>query len=245
MEKSYYKDYFVLEKQHWVFRVRRRIFRYFIEKHTRLGARIFDFGCGSGCLVGELQKRGYDAHGLDFEKKAVDYGIDSGVKNLTVGSGDKIDYPDVSFDLVTSLDVLEHLEDERPVVAELARVLKPGGKMIITTSAYQWLWSVHDEISHHFRRYTVRSLSNIFEDFSELKMVRKTYYNTLLFPAIAAVRVSSRWLNIKNRKSDFDMNNRFLDKLFYSIFNIESYLLKFMNFPFGVSILVILKKVKH
>jgi 2-polyprenyl-3-methyl-5-hydroxy-6-metoxy-1,4-benzoquinol methylase len=245
MKKSYYKDYFVLEKQHWIFRVRRKIFLYFIEKHARPNARIFDFGCGSGYLVGGLQRMGYDAHGLDFEKEAIDYGVNSGVKNLTVGLGDKLEYPDASFDLVISLDVLEHLEDEKPVIAELTRVLKPGGKMMITTSAYKWLWSVHDEISHHFRRYTARSLTNIFEDFSELKMIRKTYYNTLLFPAIAAVRVSSRWFNIKNRKSDFDINNRFLDKLFYFIFNIESYLLKFMNLPFGVSILVILKKVKH
>lgn len=243
MKKNYYKDYFVLEKQHWFFRVRRKILCYFIEKHTRPSSRIFDFGCGSGYLVGELQKMGYDAHGSDFEKEAIDYGVSSGIKNLAVSSGNKLEYPDVSFDLVTSLDVLEHVKDEKPVVAELARILKPGGKMIITVPAYQWLWGVQDEVSHHFRRYSVKSLTNVFEDFSELKVVRKTYFNTFLFPAIASVRLFSKWFNIKNRESDFDINNRFMSILFYSIFNIESYLLKFMNFPFGVSALVILEKI--
>lgn len=244
MKKNYYKDYFVLERQHWLFRVRRKILCYFIEKHTSLNSRVFDFGCGSGYLVGELQKMSYDAHGLDFEKKAIDYGVSSGIKNLAVGSGDKLKYTDASFDLITSLDVLEHIKDEKPVITELVRVLKPGGKMIIIVPAYQWLWGIQDETSHHFRRYTTKSLINVFEDFSELKVVRKTYFNTFLFPAIVVVRLFSRWFNIKNRESDFDIGNRFLNVLFYSIFSIESYLLKFMKFPFGVSILIILRKVK-
>lgn len=242
MEKSYYKDYFILEKEHWLFRVRRKIFFYFIKKHTRPGARVLDFGCGSGYFVGELQNYGYDAFGVDFEKEAIEYGLSSGVKNLTIGNGDKIEHIDANFDAILALDVLEHIKDEKPVVQELIRVLRPGGAIIISVPAYQWLWGVQDEISHHFRRYTVSSLLRVFEGFRELKAVKKTYFNTFLFPPIAVVRLLSRWLNINKRKSDFELDNPISAALFYFIFNLEYYFLKFINFPFGVSILLVLEK---
>lgn len=242
MEKSYYKDFFILEKTHWLFKVRRKIFFYFIKKYAQPGFRVFDFGCGSGYLVGELQRLGYNAFGMDFEKEAVDYGANSGVKNLTVGAGDQVGYSSESFDLVMALDVLEHLEDEKPAIKELIRILKPGGKMIITVPAYQWLWGVQDEVSHHFRRYTAGSLMDVFKEFSAISIVRKTYFNTFLFPAIAIVRLFSKWFNVKNRQSDFNIKTGPLDALFYSVFGLESYFLKFINFPTGVSILFILEK---
>ena len=242
MEKSYYKNYFVLEKTHWLFKIRRKIFFYFIQKYSKPGSKIFDFGCGSGYLVGELQKMGHDAHGMDFEKEAIDYGTNSGIKNLTLGKGDKLEYANKNFDLLTAFDVLEHIENEKPVIEELVRILKPGGKMIISVPAYQWLWGVQDEVSHHFRRYTAGSLLKIFKEFLELRPVRITYFNSLLFLPIAFVRLFSRLFDTKNRKSDFDVKTGFLDVFFYHIFNLESYFLKFINFPFGVSILLILEK---
>src|SRR3989344_9125867 len=123
MERSYYKDYFVLEREHWFFRVREKILLYFIKKHAKPGSGVFDFGCGSGYLVGELQKMGYNAYGIDFEKEAVDYGINFGIKNLTLGSGNRIEYPEESFDLITAFDVLEHIENEKPIIKELIRIL--------------------------------------------------------------------------------------------------------------------------
>lgn len=242
MEKSYYKDFFVLEKTHWLFKIRRKIFFYFIKKYSQSGSSLFDFGCGSGYLVGELHKIGYDAHGVDFEKDAVDYGLNQGIKNLKLANGEKIDYLDKIFDIVTAFDVLEHIEDEKPTIRELVRILKPSGKMIITVPAYQWLWGVQDDVSHHFRRYTAGSLINIFKNFPELKIIRKTYFNTFLFPPIAVVRLFSKWFNIKNRKSDFDVKTGFLNIIFYHVFNFEYYFLKFINFPFGVSILLVLEK---
>lgn len=242
MNKEFYKDYFILEKEHWLFKVRRKIFIYFIKKYTKPGSSIFDFGCGSGYLVGELQRQGYNAYGMDFEKEAIDYGVNSGTNNLVLGKGDKVEYPNESFNLITAFDVLEHIEHEKLVIGELFRILKPGGKMIITVPAYRWLWGVQDEVSHHFRRYTMGSLRKIFKNLSELKIVKRTYFNTFLFPPIAIVRLVSRWFELKNRKSDFEMDNRVLSALFYFIFNLEFYFLKFINFPFGVSILLILKK---
>ncbi len=242
MEKSYYKNYFVLEKMHWLFRIRRKIFLYFVGKYTKPNAKIFDFGCGSGYLVGELQKMGYDTYGLDFEKYAIDYGLNQGINNLKLATGEKIDYPDETFNIVTAFDVLEHIENEKPIIKELVRILKPGGKMIISVPAYMWLWGVQDDISHHFRRYTAGSLVNVFKNLPELKVIRKTYFNTFLFPPIAVVRLFSKWFNIKNRNSDFDIKTGFLDVIFYHVFNLEHHFLKFIDFPFGVSILLVLEK---
>ena len=242
MEKSYYKDFFVLEKTHWLFRVRRKIILYFIKKYSRVGSKLFDFGCGSGYLVGELQHLGYDARGNDFEKEAIDYGLSHGIRNLQIATEEKIDYPDGTFDIVTAFDVLEHIENEKPIISELIRILKPGGRVIVTAPAYEWLWGVQDEVSRHFRRYTAGSLIKVFKDFYDLKIVRKTYFITFLFPLIAIVRLICRWFNIKGRKSDFEINNPFLDAIFYFIFNLEFYFLKFINFPFGVSIVLVLEK---
>ena len=218
------------------------MFLYFIQKYSQPGSGLFDFGCGSGYLIGELQGLGYNAYGADFEKEAIDYGLGVGIKNLKLTTGQNIDFPDASFDIVTSFDVLEHLENERPTVAELVRVLKPGGKIIVTVPAYEWLWGVQDDVSRHFRRYTEKSLIKVFKNFPELTIIRKTYFNTFLFPPIAVVRLISRWFNIKGRQSDFEINNPLLDAIFYSIFNLEFYFLKLINFPFGVSILFIIKK---
>lgn len=242
MEKNYYKNYFRLEKEHWLFKIRRKIFLYFIKKHTKSTSRVFDFGCGSGYMVRELQKIGYDAYGVDFEEEAINYGLSSGIKNLKVGTGNKIDHTDESFDLVTAFDVLEHLDNEQPTVRELTRILKPGGRIIISVPAYDWLWGIQDEVSHHFRRYTVKSLSRVFKEPRELKIVEKTYFNTFLFLPIAVVRLISKWFNIYNRESDFELGGRVLNAIFYFIFNLEFYFLKFMSFPFGVSILFILEK---
>lgn len=242
MEKKFYKDYFVLEKKHWWFKARRNILLYFIKKYSRKGDKVFDFGCGSGYLVGKLQKNGYDAYGMDFESEAIEYGRNCGIKNLEIGSGGRFNYPDNSFDFITVLDVLEHIKNEKPVIAELKRVLKPGGKILVTVPAYMWLWGVQDEVAHHFRRYTVGSLNTVFDEFKDLNIIKKTYFNTLLFPAIVMVRFLSKLFNKQERGSDFEINNNFSNQIFYFIFNFEKQLLKFIKFPFGISILFILDK---
>ncbi len=244
MEKSYYKNYFVLEKEHWFFRVRKKILIFFVEKYAKFGSKIFDFGCGSGYLVGELQKMGYDASGSDVSTEAIKFGLSKGIRNLSVVQGGEINPPEGGFDLILALDVVEHTEDDLRTIRGLKRALKPGGIAIITVPAYQWMWGVQDEVSHHFRRYTMSGLTDAVKRAGNFTVVRKTYFNTFLFGPIAIVRILSKWFNVKDRESDFEINNRILSALFCFIFNLETYLLKFINFPFGVSILVVLEKSK-
>ena len=245
MERSFYKNYFKIEKEHWLMVVRRMIVG--DNLRTYLGkkpgeSKVLDFGCGSGIFVNELAKQGYQAHGLDISEEAVKFGTLQGIQNLGVIDSHKIDFGDNTFDAVFTLDVLEHLEDEKWALDEIRRVLKPGGVAIIMVPAYMFLWGVQDEVAHHYRRYTRGSLLKKIREATSLQMVRSSYFNTLLFLPITGVRLMSRLLGIKGRESDFDINSPFLNKLFFSIFNTERKLLRNVNFPFGVSVLAVLKK---
>lgn len=248
METNFYRDYFKLEKDNWWFKVRRNIVFSLFEKYLKVSpekTRILDFGCGSGFLMGELQKRGYDASGVDTSAEAIDYGTRRGIRNLKIQQGDKIDFPDGRFDLVLALDVLEHIKNDIRAIQEIERVLKPGGWVIITVPAYMFLWGIQDEVSHHFRRYTRSALVTKIKSNSNLKIIKQSYFNTLLFPPIALIRLINRLLPKPKRESDFEIGSGFINSVFYCIFNLESSLLKYFNFPFGVSILLVLEKEKN
>lgn len=245
MERSFYKNYFKVEREHWLMKVRRMIVRdnlsTFLAKKPQ-ETKILDFGAGSGLLVSELANAGYQSYGLDISAEAVKFGQLQGVKNLQVIDSHKIDFPDHTFDAVLVLDVLEHLEDEHWALKELERVLAPGGVVIIMVPAFMFLWGIQDEVAHHYRRYTLGRLVKRIREATSLSIARTSYFNTFLFLPIAAVRLLSRLLHIKGRESDFDINNAFLNKIFFSAFNAERKLLQKTRFPFGVAALVVLKK---
>ena len=245
MERSFYKNYFKVEKEHWLMIVRRMIARDNLEANVdkKPGkTKILDFGCGSGLFVNELAEHGYQAYGLDISEEAVKFGILQGRKNLGVIDAHKIDFPDNTFDAVFGMAVLEHLEDESWALQEMQRVLKPGGVVILMVPAYMFLWGIQDEAAHHYRRYTKRSLLKELKESTSLKEVRLSYFNTFLFLPITVFRLVSRAFGIQGRDSDFDINNSFLNKFFFSIFNAERKLLASVSFPFGVSVLAVMKK---
>ena len=244
MDRSFYKTYFEVEKNHWWFRVRRNIIFSLLKKYgISKEARIFDFGCGSGYTTGFLQKLGFDVSGADISEEAIEFGKSRGIKNLITASKEgELEFPEGSFDCVLTLDVLEHIKDDVGAIKSIEKSLKPGGIAIITVPAYMWLWGVQDEVSNHYRRYNMKNLLKVINESSNFKIIKKSYFNTFLFPAIAFMRLISKIFGLKERESDFDINNKFLNNLFYLIFNLESKFLKFINFPFGVSILLVLKK---
>ncbi len=112
-------------------------------------------------------------------------------------------FADDSFDLVVSLDVIEHLEDDLAALREFRRTVAPGGALLVTVPAYQWLWSGHDEINHHHRRYTRRSLQRVAEQ-AGWKQVRTTYFNSLLLPVAILLRVLERF-STKTTESSLDL----------------------------------------
>ncbi len=245
MNRNFYKNYFEIEQNHWLMRVRRTIAedvlkKYLSTEHKKF--KIFDFGCGSGIFVNELRSLGYDASGADVSEEAVNFGHLRGVKNIKVQDSHKFDSVDNQFDAVFGMNVLEHLEDESWAIREIYRVLKPGGIFVAMVPAYMFLWGVQDEVAHHYRRYTLGDLKKIVKTNADFNVMLSSYFNTLLFIPIALVRFISKLFGLKKRHSDFELNNQFVDRILFRIFDFERKLLKRIRFPFGVSILLVLKK---
>lgn len=245
MERSFYKDYFKIEREHWLMIGRRmfvkdQISKYLNSEHEVI--KILDLGCGSGLFVEELAKAGYDSHGLDISSESVRFGELKGIKNIGVMDSHKINFVDKTFDVVLTLDFMQHLEDETWVLKEIYRVLKPGGIVVNTIPAYMWMWGIQDIAAHHYRRYTMKNFLKKINGSGRWNVIRSTYFNSFLFLPIAIFRLLNKVFKIRGRESDFDINNSTLNKAFSSIFSLERKFLKKINLPFGVSILVILKK---
>ncbi|MSR71092.1 MAG: class I SAM-dependent methyltransferase [Candidatus Taylorbacteria bacterium] len=242
MKAELYETYRKVEKTHWWFVVRRGIIADCFKKYG-LGteSKILDVGCNYGYFVGDLQRRGFtNAFGTDISKEAIEYGVEHGIKNLSVANAGKLSYGDQSFDASMTLDVVEHIEDDKGAMKEIARVTKSGGYCFIMVPAYMFLWSLQDEVAKHFRRYNKKTFEvAVFG--SGFEIVRMSYFNTFLFLPIVVVRFLEKCTKT-NRSSDFDLNNAFTNTVLKAIFGFERFFLRCMNFPFGVSLLVILKK---
>ncbi len=245
MSRVFYKNYFEVEKGHWLMSSRRKLIIDLLRKHSvPSSASILDLSCGAGCLVSELMEKGYQSYGLDISSEAIRLGTLKGVSNLAVMDDYSLRFPDQNFDAILMVDVLEHLDHEGWLLREAERVLKPGGVAIAIVPAFKFLWGHHDIVSGHYRRYSMDDLKSIIRAVTSFKVVRDSYFNSLLFLPIAALRLTRRVLKITPRDSDFMINNRWTNSIFAGIMKLERRLLNKIRFPFGVSVLLILQKPK-
>ena len=193
------------EDRHWWYRGRRTV----LDARDRRAAscppraRILDAGCGSGRNMVELARHG-TVTGVELSATSVCARARARTPaRWSTGSVLEMPFADDSFDLAVSLDVIEHLEDDLGALRELRRVVAPGGALLVTVPAYQWLWSGHDEINHHHRRYTRRSLQRVAEQ-AGWRQARTTYFNSLLLPVAIVLRVLDR-VNTKTTESSLDL----------------------------------------
>jgi SAM-dependent methyltransferase len=193
MDEQYELTTLAFEEAHWWYRGRRAIVR---DAVRSLGlppdARILDAGCGSGRNMVELTAFG-TVYGIDIAPVSARQALARGIGNVTQGSLDDLPYDDDAFDLITSLDVIEHIEDDVAVLRELRRVARPSSALLVTVPAYPALWSSHDEVNHHQRRYTRRTLVEAATVAGWLPE-RTTHFNALLFAPAAAYRLAERAL---------------------------------------------------
>lgn len=243
MEPSFYETYFQMERDHWWFVARRNIILDAFEQRRLLPAeaRILDVGCGSGSFVNIWQDRGYEAHGCDPYPRAVEFGRQNGVHNLTVSDGKTLPYETASFDVVQAFDVLEHIQDDAGAIGEMWRVLKPGGIVIATVPAFSWLWSVHDIAAHHHRRYAADGLRALISTDDRFKIEKLTYFNFFLFVPVLLVRRAGHLLG-RHFESELGMPRPFMNALLRTVFQSEILLLRRRALPFGVSLMVIARK---
>jgi SAM-dependent methyltransferase len=165
-------------------------------------ARILDAGCGSGRNMVDLARYGA-VTGIELSETSVALARERNAGEVVSGSVLEMPFAEASFDLAVSLDVIEHLEDDLGALRELRRTVAPGGALLVTVPAYQWLWSGHDEINHHHRRYTRRSLQRVAEQ-AGWQQARTTYFNSLLLPVAIVLRVLDRF-STKTTESSLDL----------------------------------------
>lgn len=235
-----------MEDVHWWFVARRNILLEILKRYVGESAdgtrRILDVGCGTGTMLTYLARFG-SAEGVDIDTEAIEYCRARGLKQVSQSAADSLPFANDTFDLVTALDVVEHIDDDLGVLREVRRVLRPGGQLLLTVPAYRFLWGRQDEINLHKRRYVAREVRERLQA-SGYEVQRLSYMNALLFPAIAAIRLVRHVLPAPvELESDFAFPApRPLNGLLSKVFGTERYMLNRFNLPFGVSIMALARK---
>jgi SAM-dependent methyltransferase len=203
MDRNYELQTHQAEDRHWWYRGRRTVLEGVIDElRLPARARILDAGCGSGRNMVELARHG-TVTGIELSPTSVELARERKIGEVVEGSLLEMPFEAGSFDFGASLDVIEHLEDDVGALRELRRVIAPGGALLITVPAYGWLWSGHDEINHHYRRYTRQSLAAAAEE-AGWESVRTTYFNSVLLPVAIVLRVLDRFSR-KTTESSLDL----------------------------------------
>jgi SAM-dependent methyltransferase len=233
-----------VEGSHWWFVGRRAILESFLKeliqnpKSKIQNPSILDVGCGTGANLEMLAQFGA-AQGVDVSDDALEFCKKKGL-DARKGLAEELPFEDESFDVVTALDVIEHLDDDVAGLKEMHRVLKTGGKTLIFVPAFMWLWGVQDDISHHRIRYTRAQIVERLEK-AGFKVERATYANWTFFAPILAGRTLMKLTGIKP-ESENNVNVSALNGVFGKLFGAERFWLRSFNFPFGVSIVVTASK---
>ncbi len=180
-------------------------------------------------------------HGMDMSEEAIHFSRQIFDGEIKKGSlPDDIPYPDNKFDVILALDVLEHIEEDQRSIEAIKNLLVKDGIVLITVPAFMFLWSSHDILNHHKRRYTLKELENKLKS-AGFKIERISYFNSILFLPILLYRVFGRLMN-KVRSFDAKMPSPALNHILAGIFQLETFILRFLNLPFGVSIIAIARK---
>lgn len=238
-----------MEDLHWWFVGRRRILLEVLNRYLAPNGsqtrRILDVGCGTGTMLTYLASFG-KAEGVDIDEEAIGYCRDRGLQNVRLGEASSLPFGDGSFDLVTALDVVEHLDDDVAAFREMKRVLRPGGQILVTVPAHRFLWGDQDEVNMHKRRYSARELRDRLVE-SGFDVLRISYMNAILFAPIAAVRLARRLEHRLRPRIQPQSDFRYpapgpVNFLLAAVFGAEGPILRRMNIPFGVSILALAQK---
>jgi SAM-dependent methyltransferase len=238
MDEQYELQTHQVEDDHWWYRGRRRVLEGVIEQlDLPSDARILDAGCGSGRNMVELARHGV-VTGIELAGASVAVARARGVGEVSAGSVEDLPFPDDAFDFAVTLDVIEHIEHDHRPLSELRRVIRPGGQLLVTVPAYPWLWSGHDEVNHHWRRYTRRSLVQAAAQ-AGWQATRTTHFNSVLLPAAVALRVAERVRRSDTPpSSDLDRTPLWLNHALQQPLNLEARVIRRgTRIPAGLSLL--------
>lgn len=244
MEPHYYRQMADIQENHWWHKGHRHILSSVIKGLNLPGnAKILEAGCGPGANLNMLKQFGEISA---FEPD--DFSIENArrISGIAPRKGflpDDIPFSE-PFDMICALDVIEHVEKDRESLKSLYKLIKPGGYALFTVPAYQFLWSAHDEINHHKRRYIRPRFRALLEEAGyEIEYI--SYYNSILLPCIFAVRLLKKALRLKDKPDTAMMNSPLINDILCAVFSFEKHILRRFSLPAGVSIIAVCRKPLH
>jgi ubiquinone/menaquinone biosynthesis C-methylase UbiE len=227
--------------RHWWYRGRRRIVNAVLDRlDIQEGVELLDAGCGSGRQLDELARYG-GAHGIEVNPLGVAASRKRG-HDVHLAHIEQMPFPDENFDVATCLDVIEHTPDDIRSLIELRRVTKPGGALIVTVPAYQSLWSRHDVVNRHFRRYRRSTLRDAAEQ-AGWRVAFDTYFNSFYLAPAGLMRLALRAAPEAQQRSELALTPSSLDTLLELPLRVEAALIRRgASLPAGLSLLAVLRR---
>lgn len=245
MNREEYAAMYRLEDTHWWFVARRDLVLTALHRLIRANKkdappRLLDLGCGTGGTLEMLRPLG-QAVGLDLEPLALAFCRERGHDRLVRASATALPFPDNAFDFVIALDVLEHIADHETAAREIARVLAPGGHVLVTVPAYQSLWSRHDVALMHQRRYRSGEVRRLLGG-AGLRPTRLTYTVSALLPVVWVVRTLQRLRPHAPARADAAPTSPLVNAVLRGMMHWESRLALCVRLPFGVTVFAVAEK---
>ena len=238
MERVVYQQMAELDDRHWWYRARRQILAELIRREAQPpgNAQILEIGCGTGHNLAMLAAFGH-VDGLELDEEARELSEKRlGRKVMSSPLPELAEVADRHYDLIGAFDVIEHIENDQAALASIARKLRPGGKFVMAVPAHQWMWSAHDVVNHHQRRYSKRALRALIEG-SPLELVKIGYFNSLLFPLAIAGRALSKLRGQEN--ADVVLPPAPLNAALETVFAAERHLVGRLPLPPGLSLFAV------
>jgi len=246
MNHEEYERMYRFEDRYWWFIARRRLIASLIgDRHAKDGSlAILDIGCGTGAMLDELAPFGR-VTGADFAVEALDFCRERSDKYpLTRADARCLPFASNTFDVVTAMDIIEHIDNDKAASAEIFRVLKPGGQVYITVPAYQSLWSEHDEALHHHRRYTSPMMRDVLQRVG-FRVEKLSYTVSSLLPGVWLYRKIAAIFKRDDgheKKADLVDFSGPVNSALIKLSRLETELVRKTNLPFGVTVACVAEK---
>lgn len=244
METYTYELMRELEEKHWWFVARRKILEKVLSTlNLRENIDILEVGCGTGGNIIFLKRFG-NLTCIENDETAASLARNRNlVPVLHGGLPNELPEFDRQFDLIVLFDVIEHVEEDGKSLEVLSRLLKPGGKIVLTVPAFNFLWSQHDDENHHKRRYDRRSLSELVKS-NHLSVDYISYFNFWLFPLVASIRIIRKVIPYKGKWQDMKLPSDVPNRVLQSIFSSERHFVGKAYLPFGMSLITVASHAK-
>ncbi len=237
MDKDFEKEYHHFEEKQWWFTTRRKAIHQLLKPFIKPNMRMLDIGCSGGILIKELQSKYsfVEVHGIDVSEEAVKKCKERGLPQVYCMDATTPELEPAYYHILIASDCLEHIADDSTALANWYQLLQPEGMVLVFVPAFSSLWSKHDELNHHYRRYSRIELKKKLQQ-AGFDPVKSGYWNVaLFFPAILIQFLNRLFHYNKNVHKNIHAPTSFMNHLLISWLNLENKLIGKVRYPVGIS----------